>query len=209
MIAFGPDTDVPVTPVQRFARRALVGACGFVALGVVTSVARLSAAPLVARVSPGPSAARPSPAPQFVIEPVAAPVQAQFAVMAAARPAARPVVELVREVAPAVLAARPATVRWMLVTAYCPCVKCCGKYAMGLTASGKPTTANYGHFVAAPAELPFRSRVTVPGYNRNRAVPVLDRGGAIKGNRLDVYFPSHEEARQWGRRWVPVTVVAD
>ena len=37
-------------------------------------------------------------------------------------------------------------------------------------------------------------------------VPVLDCGGAIKGYRLDVIFPTHEQARAWGVRRLNVTV---
>jgi 3D (Asp-Asp-Asp) domain-containing protein len=49
----------------------------------------------------------------------------------------------------------------------------------------------------------------VPGYNNSRPVEVLDRGGAIRGNRLDVFFDSHWEARQWGVKHLPVKVRAD
>ncbi len=35
---------------------------------------------------------------------------------------------------------------------------------------------------------------------------MLDCGGAIKGRRLDVLFPTHEQARQWGVRKIPVVV---
>ena len=35
----------------------------------------------------------------------------------------------------------------------------------------------------------------------------VDRGGAIKGNKLDVYFHSHTEALKWGRQKLTVTVV--
>jgi 3D (Asp-Asp-Asp) domain-containing protein len=36
---------------------------------------------------------------------------------------------------------------------------------------------------------------------------VLDRGGAIKGNKLDVFFPTHAEALKWGRQRIAVTVL--
>ena len=94
----------------------------------------------------------------------------------------------------------------MRVTAYCPCEKCCGKFADGVTASGKPVTANGGCFVAAPPEFPLASLVRVPGYAGGRAVEVLDRGGAIKDNRLDVYFATHAQALRWGVRWLDVQV---
>jgi 3D (Asp-Asp-Asp) domain-containing protein len=96
----------------------------------------------------------------------------------------------------------------MEVTAYCPCKKCCGSNARGITASGLKVTHNAGLFVAADTTLlPFHTRLIIPGYAGGRSVPVLDRGGAIKGNRIDVFFPTHEQARKWGRRIVEVTVV--
>lgn len=98
----------------------------------------------------------------------------------------------------------------MEVTAYCPCEKCCGTHSPGITASGKKVTYNRGRFVAADTRLlPFGTRLSIPGYHDGRAVPVLDRGGAIKGHKLDVYFPSHQTALEWGRRKIPVTVIED
>ena len=95
----------------------------------------------------------------------------------------------------------------MLVTAYCPCTRCCGPRAHGVTASGARVTANGGHFVAADKMvLPFGTRVIVPGYAGGAAVPVLDVGGDIKGNRLDVFFPTHRAARAWGNRWLTVRI---
>jgi 3D (Asp-Asp-Asp) domain-containing protein len=94
----------------------------------------------------------------------------------------------------------------MEVTAYCPCRKCCGKGAHGVTASGLRVTANAGLFVAADSFLPFHTKLVIPGYANERPVPVLDRGGAIKGNRLDVFFPTHQEALEWGRRMIEVTI---
>jgi 3D (Asp-Asp-Asp) domain-containing protein len=95
----------------------------------------------------------------------------------------------------------------MRITAYCPCAKCCGRWADGITASGEPVTADGGCFVAAdPAVLPLGSRVIVPGYAAGRPVRVLDTGGAIKGSRLDVFFPTHAEALQWGVKYLDVQV---
>ena len=97
----------------------------------------------------------------------------------------------------------------MDVTAYCggPC--CCGDHADGLTASGRPTTHNAGRFVAADWDvLPRGTRLRVPGYADDELVEVLDRGGAITGRRLDVFFPAHADALAWGRRRVEVEVFA-
>jgi 3D (Asp-Asp-Asp) domain-containing protein len=95
----------------------------------------------------------------------------------------------------------------MLVTAYCPCAKCCGKHANGITAAGYSVWTNRGKLVAADTRiLPFGSLISVPGYDDDQVVPVLDRGGKIKGHRLDLLYPTHREAKKWGARWLNVTV---
>ncbi|MDX1681837.1 MAG: 3D domain-containing protein [Phycisphaeraceae bacterium] len=95
----------------------------------------------------------------------------------------------------------------MLVTAYSPDERSCGKWADGKTSSGYSVWTNGMKLVAADTRLlPFKSIITVPGYNGGKPVPVLDRGGAIKGRRLDVLYPTHEIARGWGKQWLEVTV---
>jgi len=86
------------------------------------------------------------------------------------------------------------------VTAYCPCRKCCGPRARGVTASG--TRADH-RLVAGPPEIPFGAIVSVPGYGLVRCE---DRGGAIRGRRLDVLMPDHAEALAWGVRHVQCVV---
>ena len=95
----------------------------------------------------------------------------------------------------------------MEVTAYCACTECCGPNAQGITASGLHVSHNGGKFVAADNDvLAMYTKVIVPGYD-SQPVPVIDRGGAIKGYKLDVYYPTHEEARLWGRQMLNVYVV--
>lgn len=80
------------------------------------------------------------------------------------------------------------------VTAYCPCVKCCRK-SNGITASG--IKAVEGVTVAADTNiLPFGTQLQIDG----NIYTVQDRGGAIKGNRIDIYFDTHEKALQFGRQ---------
>jgi 3D (Asp-Asp-Asp) domain-containing protein len=96
---------------------------------------------------------------------------------------------------------------WVIVTAYCGCTKCCGPHAHGLTASGRSVAYNGGQFVAADKKLfKFGTQLQIPGYAGGQPVEVIDRGGAIKGYHLDVFFPTHEQAREWGRKWMAVTV---
>lgn len=96
------------------------------------------------------------------------------------------------------------TVR-MRVTAYCPCPKCCGQYADGMTACGHIIQPG-DTFVAADKRYTFGKEMIVPGYNHEQPVKVLDRGGAIQGNRIDIFLPSHQEALEWGVKYLDVKV---
>jgi len=93
----------------------------------------------------------------------------------------------------------------MRVTAYCPCPKCCGSYSDGVTACGHKISQG-DRFVAADKMYPFGTEIIVPGYKSGKAVKVLDRGGVIRGNRLDVFFDSHQEALKWGVRYLDVKI---
>lgn len=93
----------------------------------------------------------------------------------------------------------------MRVTAYCPCPKCCGSYSDGVTASGHKISPG-DSFAAADSRYPFGTEIIIAGYNSGQAVEVLDRGGAITGNRLDVFFHSHQEALNWGVRYLDVKI---
>ena len=88
------------------------------------------------------------------------------------------------------------------VSAYCPCEKCCNEYADGITASGHVIQPG-DKFVAAPKHIPFGTMLDIPGYG---CVPVLDRGGAIVGNKLDIYMENHDLALIWGRQYLTVTL---
>lgn len=57
--------------------------------------------------------------------------------------------------------------------------------------------------IAAPPTHAFGTRMYVPGYGWGT---VRDRGGAIQGNHLDVWFEKVEEAKRWGRQQLDVIV---
>ena len=94
----------------------------------------------------------------------------------------------------------------MNVSAYCPCEKCCGEFADGITASGEPAE---GKLIAAPKKYSFGTKMSVPGYG---TAFVEDRGGAIKGNKIDLLFTDkdgvsgHQRALNWGRQYLTVKV---
>lgn len=89
-----------------------------------------------------------------------------------------------------------------LITGYCPCVLCCDKND-GITACGKLATSN--HTIAAPPNFAFGTKLVFNGYE----YVVEDRGGAIQGNHIDLYFDTHQEALNWGRQYFDVWMVSE
>jgi len=111
----------------------------------------------------------------------------------------------------------------ILVTGYCNCGKCCGwerngfgfgepvydygkmkgkPKKIGITASG--TKAKRGTIAADPKVFPFGTHLRVPGYGSGT---VEDVGGSVKGRHIDIWFPTHAEARAWGSKWLKVQVI--
>jgi 3D (Asp-Asp-Asp) domain-containing protein len=79
------------------------------------------------------------------------------------------------------------------LTAYCACSECCGKWADGITSTG--TKPVQGRTIAVDQDvIPYGSEVIINGHTYKAE----DCGGAIVGNRIDVYFDSHEEALEFG-----------
>ena len=80
-----------------------------------------------------------------------------------------------------------------VLTGYCACVICCGK-TNGITASGRPAMAN--HTIAADSRYAFGTQMIINGM----VYTVDDRGGAITGNHIDIYFNTHAEALRFGKQ---------
>ena len=98
------------------------------------------------------------------------------------------------------------------LTAYCPCTKCCGKWGENrptdangnmivVTASGRYAKENWT-VAADTSMLPFGTRIYINGYEYE----VQDRGGAVKGNRIDIYFDDHQEALNFGVQYAEVMI---
>lgn len=86
-------------------------------------------------------------------------------------------------------------------TAYCSCKICCGQYSPEVT--GRPsTTASGTHPTPGWTIAVDTSRIPMGSYVMidNHVYHAEDTGSAIKGNRIDVYFNDHEEAKRWGRQ---------
>ncbi|MGB9846914.1 MAG: 3D domain-containing protein [Desulfotomaculales bacterium] len=77
-----------------------------------------------------------------------------------------------------------------------------GMDGKGITFTG--TKARPGVAAVDPEVIPLGSVLFVPGYGYVRAE---DTGGAIKGNRIDLYFESKEEAFRWGKKELDVEIL--
>ena len=100
---------------------------------------------------------------------------------------------------PASAGSQTYTMRATAYTAYC-------EGCSGITANGTDLRSNPDQKVIAvdPRVIPLGTKVWVEGYGEAIAA---DTGGAIKGNKIDVFIPSDGQARNWGVRTVKVTVM--
>ena len=88
----------------------------------------------------------------------------------------------------------------VIATAYCPCNKCCGK-SDGITAIG--VKAKEGRTIAAdPKVFPYGTKILIDG----NVYTVEDCGSAIKNNKVDIFFESHEKALDFGMQYLTAYV---
>ena len=98
------------------------------------------------------------------------------------------------------------------LTAYCGCRKCCGKYA-----DNRPVDENGNVIVTGsigvrliagvsisvdPSVIPYGTQVVINGHT----YIAHDTGGNIKGNRIDVYFDTHQDALNFGAKKAEVFI---
>lgn len=84
------------------------------------------------------------------------------------------------------------------LTGYCPCKECCGKND-GITSTG--VKAKQGRTIAVDTNIiPYGSKVKING----KEYTAEDCGGAIKNNRIDVFFNTHKEALEFGVNYTNV-----
>lgn len=111
-------------------------------------------------------------------------------------------------------------VKTLVATGYCECSDCCGwernwygrpvfssgpkrgrAKIVGQTSSG--VMARRGTIAADTTRYPYGTIMYIEGYGYGR---VEDTGGAVKGDHIDLYFYSHHQAKQWGRKTVSVKI---
>lgn len=108
---------------------------------------------------------------------------------------------------------KPPEEAWTTVTAtaYCPCEICCGKWALnrpdGIVYTASGAIAEEGVTIAADWSVYSPGTILyIEGIGERT---VQDRGGAISGQKIDVFFNSHEDALRFGRQEVRIKVISD
>lgn len=90
-----------------------------------------------------------------------------------------------------------------IVTAYCPCYECSEGWGNS-TATG--AIAKQGRTIAVdPKIIPYGTEVVIDGHT----YVAEDCGGVIKGNKIDIYFETHEETIKWGVQKKIVTILKE
>lgn len=87
------------------------------------------------------------------------------------------------------------------LTAYCGCAECSGQWGNG-TATGTVAKENWT-IAVDPDIIPYGTVVIIG----NNIYCAEDCGGAIKGNRIDVYHESHEKAVKFGVQYADVFIL--
>jgi 3D (Asp-Asp-Asp) domain-containing protein/LysM repeat protein len=88
-------------------------------------------------------------------------------------------------------------------TAYtASCAGCSGTTATGINLKAHPKEKV---IAVDPSVIPLGTKVYVEGYGEATAA---DTGGAIKGNRIDVFTPSETDAIQFGVKKLNVTILS-
>lgn len=86
-------------------------------------------------------------------------------------------------------------------TAYCPCYGCSEGWGRK-TSTGATARAN--HTIAVdPRVIPYGTKVMINGV----VYTAEDRGGAVKGNHIDIFFDTHAQTRQHGTRTAEVFLI--
>lgn len=108
---------------------------------------------------------------------------------------------------------KPPEEAWTTVTAtaYCPCEKCCGKWALnrpdGIVYTASGAIAEEGVTIAADWSVYSPGTILyIEGIGERT---VQDRGGAISGQKIDVFFNNHEDALHFGRQEIRIKVISD
>ena len=87
------------------------------------------------------------------------------------------------------------------LTAYCPCAECSSNWG---TQTSTGVMATESRTVAVdPTVIPYGTVLSIG----NHEYVAEDCGAAIKGNDIDIYFESHEEAKAFGVQYEEIYII--
>lgn len=108
---------------------------------------------------------------------------------------------------------KPVSLGEFKLTAYCSCEICCNEWALNRPIDENGNEIVYGaigerlqegySIAVDPSVIPYRTEVVINGHTYK----AQDCGGAIKGNRIDVYFEDHQAALNFGVQYAEVFLV--
>ena len=73
----------------------------------------------------------------------------------------------------------------------------------GITATG--TQAKYGTLAVDPTVIPYGTKVYIK--ELDKVFTAEDCGGAIKGNKIDIYMPTSADCTKWGVRNITIQIL--
>ena len=73
----------------------------------------------------------------------------------------------------------------------------------GITATG--TKPKWGTIAVDPSIIPYGTKVYIPQFNKTFIAE--DCGGAIKGNKIDIYMNDEESVKNWGRKTIDICII--
>lgn len=110
-------------------------------------------------------------------------------------------------------AEKPISLGKFKLTAYCSCEICCNKWALNRPVDENGNEIVYGSIgerlkdgysiAVDPSVIPYGTEVIINGHTYK----AQDCGGAIKGNRIDVYCKDHNRALEFGVQYAEVFVM--
>ncbi|WP_455538634.1 3D domain-containing protein [Terrisporobacter sp.] len=73
----------------------------------------------------------------------------------------------------------------------------------GITSTG--TVPKWGTIAVDPSIIPYGSKVYIPQFDKYFIAE--DCGGAIKGNKIDIFMNSESQCNNWGRKTIDIYIV--
>lgn len=100
-----------------------------------------------------------------------------------------------------------------VLTAYCPCEKCCGQYGVNRPMDENGDLIVYGAYgQRLEAGVSIAADPNVIGFNQDVYINGVvykahDTGGNINGNQIDIYMTDHDEAVEFGVQYADVYLI--